>query len=228
MSESGNGATENVPAGPGDQRLTPILAKEILSAKAVLPDLPSKKNGTQYESWRDTVTEDLKTSIYAITKDTQGGKELFKHLCELIQPQNPDTTFPDIDNLGLLLANLHVAVRKCVHKLEDSQPLLDAIKDANIHSEKATGLSNGILSLRALDGHFLKRAVLQRKDGLKKFQHATQPSPHLFRSSFPITTRCTLSPLSCILPVVFAPTSLTQPTISDVLLVDGATCMTVV
>ena len=173
MSESGNGATENVPAGPGDQRLTPILAKEILSAKAVLPDLPSKKNGTQYESWRDTVTEDLKTSIYAITKDTQGGKELFKHLCELIQPQHPDTTFPDIDNLGLLLANLHVAVRKCVHKVEDSQPLLDAIKDANVHSEKAIGLSNGILSLRALDGHFLKRAVLQRKDGLKKFQHAT-------------------------------------------------------
>ena len=40
MSESRNGATENVPAGPGDQRLTPILAKEILSARAVLPDLP--------------------------------------------------------------------------------------------------------------------------------------------------------------------------------------------
>ena len=159
MSDSENGAqTEHVPAGPGDQRLTAILAKEILSAKAAIPDLPSKKNGTQYESWRDTVTEDLKTSIYAVTEDTQGGKELFKHLCELIQSGNPDTTFPDISNLGLLLANLHVAIRKCVHKMEDSEPLLNAIKDANVHSEKATGLLNGILSLRALDGHFLKRA----------------------------------------------------------------------
>ena len=91
-------------------------------------------------------------------------------MCELIQYENPDTTFPDTSNLGLLLANLHVAIRKCVHKVEDPQPLLDAITDANVHSEKATGLSNGILSLRALDGHFLKRAVLQRKDGLKKFR----------------------------------------------------------
>ena len=173
MSESANGETEHVPAGTGDQKLAAILAKEILSARAVLPDLPSKKNGANYESWRDTVTEDLKTSIYAITKDIQGGKELFKHLCELIQSGNPDTTFPNANNLGLLLANLHVAIRKCVHKMEDSEPLLNAIKDANVHSEKATGLLNGILSLRALDGHFMKRAVLQRKDGLKKFQNAT-------------------------------------------------------
>ena len=40
MSESENGETEHVPAGIGDQKLAAILAKEILSARAVLPDLP--------------------------------------------------------------------------------------------------------------------------------------------------------------------------------------------
>ena len=102
----------------GNPKLASILAKEILSAKATLPDLPSKKNGTQYESWRDTVTDDLKTSIFAMMKDQPGGLEMFKHLCELIQSGNPDTTFPADDNLSSLLANLHVAIRKCVHKLD--------------------------------------------------------------------------------------------------------------
>lgn len=166
-------ASDKSGKGSGNSKLAAIIAKEILSAKATLPDLPSKKNGTHYESWRDTVTDDLKTSIFTITKGQAGGKDMFKHYCELIQSGNPDTTFPADDNLSSLLANLHVAVRKCVHKLDDSEPLLNAIKEANMHTERETGLSNGILSLRALDSHYLKRAILERKDGLKKFQNAT-------------------------------------------------------
>ena len=153
MSESENGEAEHVPEGVGDQRLAAILAKEILSAKAVLPDLPSKKNGANYESWRDTVTEDLKTSIYAITKDTQGGKELLKQLCELIQSGNPDTTFPEISNLGLLLANLHVAIRKCAHKMDDSEPPFHFL-DRYATTSQTSAITNASLLFLVSDSFF--------------------------------------------------------------------------
>ena len=84
----------------GNAKLAAILAKEILSAKATLPDLPSKKNSGHYDTWRDTVVDDLKTSIYTLTKHLPGGNELFKHFNMLLQVGNPDTTFPANANLN--------------------------------------------------------------------------------------------------------------------------------